>query len=45
VAARLSECRVLYEGAFRTWPDDARSFALSDHLPVMAAFGSPFGSS
>ncbi|MHC4200159.1 MAG: endonuclease/exonuclease/phosphatase family protein [Planctomycetota bacterium] len=40
VAARLSECRVLYEGAFRTWPGDARSFALSDHLPVMAAFGS-----
>ncbi len=35
---RLSECRVLFEGAFRTNPDDPGSIALSDHLPVMATF-------
>jgi endonuclease/exonuclease/phosphatase family metal-dependent hydrolase len=34
----LSECRVLYEGAFRTNPDDPGSVALSDHVPVMATF-------
>jgi len=28
--------RVLFEGGFRTNPADPRSFALSDHLPVMA---------
>lgn len=39
IAERLSECRVLYEGAFRTNPDDPGSVALSDHLPVMATFG------
>ena len=38
IADRLSECRVLYEGAFRTNPEDPRSFALSDHIPVMATF-------
>ncbi len=38
LAERLRECRVLYEGAFRTNPDDPRSFALSDHIPVMASF-------
>jgi endonuclease/exonuclease/phosphatase (EEP) superfamily protein YafD len=38
LADRLVECRVVYEGAFRTNPDDPRSFALSDHLPVMATF-------
>ncbi len=37
-AKRLEACRVLYEGAFRTNPEDPRSFALSDHLPVMADF-------
>ena len=38
LAKRLQECRVLYEGAFRTYTDDSTSFALSDHLPVMADF-------
>lgn len=35
---RLRECRVLYEGAFRTNPEDPGSVALSDHLPVTAVF-------
>lgn len=39
IADRLRECRVLFEGAFRTNPDDPNSFALSDHVPVMATFG------
>jgi len=39
IARRLTECRVLYEGAFRTNPDDPGSVALSDHVPVMATFG------
>ena len=40
ISGRLSECRVLYEGAFRHDPErDATSMALSDHLPVMATFG------
>lgn len=39
IAAGLRECRVLFEGAFRLNPDDPASFALSDHLPVMARFG------
>jgi endonuclease/exonuclease/phosphatase family metal-dependent hydrolase len=38
IAGRLQECRVLYEGAFRTNPDDPGSVALSDHVPVMATF-------
>ena len=38
LARRLRECRVLFEGAFRTNPGDPRSFALSDHIPVMATF-------
>jgi len=38
IASRLRECRVLFEGAFRTNPDDPQSFALSDHVPVMATF-------
>lgn len=38
IVDRLSECRVLYEGAFRTNPDDPGSVALSDHLPLMATF-------
>ncbi len=38
VAKRLKSCRVLFEGAFRTNPSDASSFALSDHVPVLAAF-------
>jgi endonuclease/exonuclease/phosphatase family metal-dependent hydrolase len=35
---KVLQCRVLFEGAFRTNPEDPRSFALSDHLPVMASF-------
>ncbi|MAG56317.1 MAG: hypothetical protein CMJ83_08515 [Planctomycetes bacterium] len=38
IAARTKECRVLFEGPFRTNPDDQRSFALSDHIAVMATF-------
>jgi len=38
IADRLTECRVLFEGAFRLNPDDPTAFALSDHLPVMATF-------
>ncbi len=39
LSKRLQGARVLNEGAFRTNPDDPQSFALSDHLPVMAKFG------
>lgn len=39
IAARLQEARVLYEGAFSPDPEDETSYALSDHLPVMATFG------
>ena len=39
--APLRECRVLFEGAFRTNPDDSKSVALSDHVPVLAEFGDP----
>lgn len=38
LADRFAECRVLFEGAFRTNPDDPKSFALSDHIPVLAVF-------
>jgi endonuclease/exonuclease/phosphatase family metal-dependent hydrolase len=38
LAQRFRECRALFEGAFRTNPNDPASFALSDHLPVMADF-------
>ena len=38
LADRLTECRVLFEGAFRTNPDDPKSFAVSDHIPVLAVF-------
>lgn len=38
LAAHVRECRVLYEGAFRTNPEDPISFGLSDHLPVLARF-------
>lgn len=38
LADRLAECRVLFEGAFRTNPADPKSFATSDHLPVLAIF-------
>jgi endonuclease/exonuclease/phosphatase family metal-dependent hydrolase len=39
LASQCQSSRVLFEGGFRTNPEDARSFALSDHLPVMADFG------
>ena len=38
IAKRISQCRVLFEGAFRTNPADEHSFALSDHVPVLAIF-------
>jgi len=38
LTGRLTETRTLFEGAFRVNPDDPASFALSDHLPVMANF-------
>ena len=38
LAKRFQEFRALFEGAFRTNPTDPTSFALSDHLPVMADF-------
>jgi endonuclease/exonuclease/phosphatase family metal-dependent hydrolase len=38
LARRIAECRVLREGGFRTNGDDPCSFALSDHMPVMATF-------
>ncbi len=37
--ADCTECRVLFEGAFRTNPLDSKSFALSDHIPVLTVFG------
>ena len=38
ISERLVDCQVLFEGAFRTNPSDPQSFALSDHIPVTAAF-------
>lgn len=38
IAARLDEARVLYEPPFRFDARDRASFALSEHLPVMASF-------
>ncbi len=38
LATRREASRVLFEGPFRTNPADPASFALSDHLPVMATF-------
>ncbi len=38
IAARLDEARVLYEPPFRFDARDRESFALSEHLPVMASF-------
>jgi len=37
----LQESRVLFEGAFRTNPEDETSVALSDHIPVLAVFADP----
>jgi len=38
ISKHLASARVLFEGAFRTNPNDANSYALSDHLPVLAVF-------
>lgn len=38
LARQRTGARVLFEGAFRTNPDDPQSVALSDHLPVLAEF-------
>lgn len=38
IVQRILEARVLNEGAFRPNSEDSLSFALSDHLPVMATF-------
>jgi endonuclease/exonuclease/phosphatase family metal-dependent hydrolase len=38
ISKRLKSARVLFEGAFRTNPDDPDSYALSDHVPVLAVF-------
>lgn len=38
IAEKLIAARTLFEGAFRTNPEDPQSFALSDHLPVFAEF-------
>ena len=38
LAERVSGCRTLNEGAFRPNVWDPASFALSDHLPVLATF-------
>lgn len=38
IADQIIEGRPLFEGAFRTNPDDPESFALSDHLPHLAVF-------
>ena len=37
-ALARDEGHVLFEGAFRTNLDDPNSYALSDHLPVLAVF-------
>ncbi len=36
LAQATIQCEILFEGAFRTNPEDDRSFALSDHLPMLA---------
>lgn len=38
ISEHARSCRPLYEGAFRTHPDDPTSVALSDHIPVLAVF-------
>ncbi len=38
IAKRVSESRPLFEGAFRLNINDPNGFALSDHLPQLAAF-------
>lgn len=38
ISKHLTSSKVLFEGAFRTNLDDPDSYALSDHLPVLAVF-------
>ena len=38
IVPRLRECRVLLDPPFRVGPEASKSWALSDHLPVMATF-------
>lgn len=38
LSKRLKSARALHEGAFRQNPKDSESFALSDHIPVLAEF-------
>ena len=39
ISNNILESRPLFEGAFRTNPEDTLSFALSDHLPHLTVFG------
>lgn len=39
IAERVTESRPLFEGAFRLNVADPKAFALSDHLPQLAVFG------
>jgi endonuclease/exonuclease/phosphatase family metal-dependent hydrolase len=39
LASQVRAARPLFEGAFRVNVEDSESFALSDHLPIMADFG------
>ena len=39
LAKRLKECCALFEGAFRTNPEDPLSFALSDHFRMLIRDG------
>jgi endonuclease/exonuclease/phosphatase family metal-dependent hydrolase len=38
IAEKLATYRPLYEGAFRMYPDDPKSWALSDHIPSLCDF-------
>lgn len=38
IVNKMSRYKVLFEGDFRMYSDDPRSFALSDHLPVLGEF-------
>ena len=38
IAKNIKQNRALFEGNFRTNPDDPKGWALSDHLPVLADF-------
>lgn len=38
IASKLAKYRPLYEGPFRIYPDDPKSFALSDHIPTLVDF-------